>query len=255
MTSRPAALTPVEKRDGVWFKRDDTFVVANVRGGKARACLVLSRAASTGLVTACARHSPQADIVASIATSLGLPSWIHAPSGSLTDELSLAARHGAKLKRHRAGYNSVIIARAREDAEKRNATLIPFGMESPEAVAWTARQVANLPAGIRRVVVPVGSGLTLAGILTGLLKRRRAIPVVGVVIGADPCQRLERWAPPGWKSMATLRRTLLPYDRTGPVVELSGVPLDPIYESKCVPFLRPGDCFWIVGHRNVMATD
>jgi 1-aminocyclopropane-1-carboxylate deaminase/D-cysteine desulfhydrase-like pyridoxal-dependent ACC family enzyme len=244
-------LTPVEFRDGLWFKRDDLFEVGGVRGGKARACFVMSKNARNGLVTACARHSPQADIVASIATHLELRSWIHTPAGTVTDEIRLAVKHGARRIAHKAGYNSVIMARARADAEKRGAALIPFGMESREAVECTAHQTENLPREGRRIVVPVGSGLTLAGILVGLVERRRRVPVLGIVVGADPHRRLDRWAPAGWQRTTTLVRSELPYHRSAPITELCGVPLDPIYESKCLPFIERSDCFWIVGHRNV----
>jgi hypothetical protein len=29
----------------------------------------------------------------------------------------------------------------------------------------------------------------------------------------------------------------------------AAIPLDPVYEAKCVGFLKPGDLFWIVGRR------
>lgn len=246
----PRALTPIELRDGLWFKRDDLFEIGGVRGGKARACFVISQSARNGLVTACSRHSPQADIVASIATYLKLRSWVHTPAGTITNELRLAVKHGAKTTAHKAGYNSVIIARARGDAEKRRATLIPFGMESREAVECTAHQTENLPRGVRRIVVAVGSGLTLSGILVGLAERGRPVPVLGIVVGADPRRRLDRWAPVGWRHTTSLVRSELPYHGSAPITELRGVPLDPIYESKCLPFIKRGDCFWIVGHRN-----
>jgi 1-aminocyclopropane-1-carboxylate deaminase/D-cysteine desulfhydrase-like pyridoxal-dependent ACC family enzyme len=245
----PQALTLVEFRGWLWFKRDDLFEIGGVCGGKARACFVISQSARNGLVTACSRHSPQADIVASIATHLQLRSWIHTPAGTVTEELRLAVRHGAQTTAHKAGYNSVIIARARADAENRRATLIPFGMESREAVECTAHQTENLPHEARRIVVPVGSGLTLAGILVGLTERRRRVPVLGIVVGADPHRRLDRWAPAGWRHTTNLVRSELPYHRSAPITELSGVPLDPIYEAKCLPFMKRGDCFWIVGHR------
>ncbi len=242
------ALTPVQLRQGVWFKRDDLFEINGVRGGKARACLALAKTARNGLVTACARHSPQADIVASIATHLNLRSWIHTPVGAITDELRLAKRHGARMSAHPFGYNSVIIARARTDAEKRGAMLVPFGMESREAIECTAHQAGNLPEA-NRVVVTVGSGMTLAGILVGLAERGRRLPILGVLVGADPLKRLDRWAPADWERSTTLIRSELPYHRSATSTECCGVSLDPIYEAKCLPFIKRGDCFWIVGNR------
>ena len=70
MSSRignPDTTTPVERHGTIWMKREDDFEFAEVRGGKARACLVLARAAERGLITASARQSPQAAIVAAVA--------------------------------------------------------------------------------------------------------------------------------------------------------------------------------------------
>ena len=251
-TSDPGALTAVERRGGVWLKRDDLFEIAGVRGGKARACYLLARAASEGLVTASARQSPQASIVARIARHLGLPCRVHTPSGSPTPELEDALQQGAERIAHPAGYNRVIIARAREDGWRRGWTVIPFGMECWEAVRCAAHQTANLPRGAKRLIVPVGSGMTLSGVLVGLERRGRSLPVFGVVVGADPRKRLDRWAPPDWRKQATLVRSPLPYHRPAPETELTGLALDPTYEAKCLPFLEQRDCFWIVGVRRTL---
>jgi 1-aminocyclopropane-1-carboxylate deaminase/D-cysteine desulfhydrase-like pyridoxal-dependent ACC family enzyme len=110
----------------------------------------------------------------------------------------------------------------------------------------TAREVReSLPKGTRRIVVPVGSGMSLAGILWGTLNE---VEVVGVVVGADPLKRLDRWAPPWWHRRTTLVRSDLRYEQHAPT-DWRGISLDPVYEAKCVPFLRPGDLFWVVGRR------
>ncbi|KKK60758.1 hypothetical protein LCGC14_3021180, partial [marine sediment metagenome] len=31
--------------------------------------------------------------------------------------------------------------------------------------------------------------------------------------------------------------------------KIGGIKLDAVYEAKCIPFLEPGDLFWIVGIR------
>jgi len=126
-------LTPVQKVGNVWVKRDDLFEVAGASGGKARSCLALAKTAKEGLVTAGSRHSPQVVIVARIGAAMGLPVRVHVPAGADTPETAMAEESGAEVIRHRAGYNSVICARAREDAAGRAWRLIPFGME-----CWTA---------------------------------------------------------------------------------------------------------------------
>lgn len=238
-------LTPIERHGDIWLKRDDTYAVAGVPGGKVRTCWALAQGAP-GLVTAGSRASPQVNIVASIGARLGIPVRCHTPTGELSPEVQAAAAKGAVIVQHRAGYNNVIVARAREDAAALAWREIPFGMECWEAVRQTSGQVRCIPDGVQRIVVPVGSGMSMAGILHGLERLGRGIPVCGVVVGADPRKRLDRWAPLFW------RAELVPagVDYHTPVeAELDGVLLDPHYEAKCVPFLRPGDLFWLVGIR------
>lgn len=220
-----------------------------VNGGKARACLAYARRSTVGLLTAAARQSPQSVIVAAIAAGMGLPCRIHTASGDMTEELNRARQLNAQLIFHRGGYGSVIARRARDEAASTGWTLVPFGMECSEAVLLAARQAANVPSAAQRIVVPVGSGMTLAGILMALFQKGRQLPVVGVVVGADPTRRLDKWAPGVWRSMVQLHWSRLPYKRPAKDVQLGQVSLDPFYEAKCVPYLREQDCLWIVGQR------
>jgi 1-aminocyclopropane-1-carboxylate deaminase/D-cysteine desulfhydrase-like pyridoxal-dependent ACC family enzyme len=248
------SLTPIDTVSDMWVKRDDLFEIAGVCGGKARACAHLLRGAKYGVVTASARQSPQAQIVARVARHFGLPCRIHTAAGAETPEIADAARAGAEIARHAPGYTSVIIARARADSERLGWTLVPFGMESADALGATSNQARNLPPEARRLVVPVGSGVTLAAILHGLRghtgSATRPPAILAVQIGADPTQRLDRLAPAGWRELVSVARALIPYHRSPKVCELGGISLDPIYEAKCLPFLRPGDCLWIVGRRS-----
>jgi 1-aminocyclopropane-1-carboxylate deaminase/D-cysteine desulfhydrase-like pyridoxal-dependent ACC family enzyme len=244
--------TPVEKavlEDAwLWLKRDDLFEYAGVRGGKVRTCLALAKEARHGLVTAGSRSSPQVNIVARIGRSLGLPVRAHVPAGPMGPEVEAARAAGAEIIAHRPGYNNVIIARARADAAERGWTEIPFGMETAEAVRQTGRQVKNVPDAVRRIVVPVGSGMTLAGVLSGLRNAGRQTPVVGVVVGADPSRRLDRYADPDWRERVTLIRSDTRYEKAV-AASIDGVTLDPHYEAKCFPWLVDGDLLWIVGIR------
>lgn len=241
-------VTPIEQHGEIWIKRDDFFCVAGVRGGKVRTCWGLVQGAN-GLVTAGSRASPQVNIVAQIARRLGIPCRVHTPTGELSPEVSMAKAAGAEVVQHKAGYNNVIIARARNDAAARGWKNIPFGMECQEAVEATASQVKDIPDGVARIVVPVGSGMSLAGILQGISRSGRRIPVLGVRVGADPEKRLDKYAPANWRKMVTLVKSGSDYHTEAPVQEYDGIQLDPIYEAKCIPLLEPGDLFWIVGIR------
>jgi len=263
----PKALTPVEKRGDVWVKRDDKFIVGGVPGGKVRTCWHLAQGAK-GLVTAGSRSSPQVNIVAHIAKKLGIPCRVHTPEGSLSPEVLAAKAAGADVVQHRAGYNSVIISRAREDAKRLGWVDIPFGMDCWEAVQQTRGQVANLPREAKRIVIPVGSAMSLSGLLHGLLDVGWDVPVLGVVVGAEPYDRLGRYAPKrleysslfggeeavnardkDWSEMVTLVRSPLDYHQPYKDPYWRGLALDPIYEAKSIPFIEPSDVFWVIGVR------
>lgn len=245
----PGPVTPVQRGPrGIWLKRDDFYCVYGAPGGKARTCLaILEREGRSPAVTASSRHSPQAIIVARIAQGLGLACRVHVPwAQQPSDELEAAERAGAEIIRHRPGYNSVIVSRANEDVRRGGGTLVPFGMECEEAVAQTSAQAraTPLPIGVRRVVIAVGSGMTAAGLLRGLPPE---LPIIGVQVGADPRKRLDRYAP-GWEHRLTLLKPPVGY-HARVAARLNGVLLDPVYEAKAVPYLHPGDLFWIVGIR------
>ncbi len=249
-TSVTNELTPVQKPEkDIWLKRDDLLELAGVRGGKVRTCWELARGEKNGLVTAGSRSSPQVNIVAQIAAELGIGCRIHTPSGKIGPELSAATAAGADLVQHKAGRNPVIIARAREDAKERGWREIPFGMECAEAVEQTRGQVKRLPSRAKRIVVAVGSGMTLAGILHGIQDRRITKPVLGVRVGADPTKRLDKYAPEGWRSMVELVDAEGDYHEPATETQRWGIEFDPYYEAKALPHVQAGDLFWVVGIR------
>lgn len=241
----------------IWLKRDDLYQFAGVRGGKVRSCLRLSKGA-TMLVTASSRHSPQMTIVARIAQRLGIPARCHLATGEHSPEMHMAEEAGAVLVRHKPGYNSVIIKRAEVDAVQHNATIIPFGMKCREAVEETALQVRNLPPAhqFNRLVVSVGSGISLAGILTGIQLYRsdlRKKHVLGIQVGAAIESTMDRLAPFGWRTLCEVRRAVEPYHVAAPQSSIAQVVVDPHYEGKVLGFLRPHDVFWVVGIRRSTA--
>lgn len=242
--------TPVNhsKSHGIWLKREDLYSFAGVRGAKVRTCMhFIERAKKqgVGVVTAGSRMSPQVNFVAQIAYRMGVRCRVHVPSGPLTPELLAARAAGAKIIQHEYGYNSVIIKGARDDANERGWVEIPYGMESQEAIDFTKPQVANIPEGVQRIVNACGSGMTLAGILWGLLESGREIPVTAICVGHVPEERLDRWAPENWRDMVEIIDDPSDYHVPATRTDLGGVLLDAYYEAKCIPYLREGDCLWV----------
>jgi 1-aminocyclopropane-1-carboxylate deaminase/D-cysteine desulfhydrase-like pyridoxal-dependent ACC family enzyme len=264
-------MTPVQKfishKDGsvILVKRDDMCQVAGVKGGKVRTCYALAKQAVLredvkGLSTAGSRSSPQVNIVANVAKEMGLKCTAHLPMGKLNREIELAIEAGCEVIQHKAGYNSVIVARSRTYAAENNYFDIPFGMECEEAILQTGKQVANIwdSGNFDRIVMPVGSGMSLAGVLHGLRDCGIDVPVLGIVVGADPIKRLEKYAPINWRSMVTLQNAGVEYSEyihaslsdyailNEPEACLV---LDPVYEAKCMKFLEAGDLLWNIGVR------
>jgi 1-aminocyclopropane-1-carboxylate deaminase/D-cysteine desulfhydrase-like pyridoxal-dependent ACC family enzyme len=251
-----------ERADWLWAYRGDHYEIAGVRGGKVRTCWELTKRCIAegrpGMVTAGSRHSPQVEIVAALGHAAAIPVRAYTPTGDMTDALRNAARLGAEVLGVVPGYNTVIRRRAQEWAERSGWLEVPFGMECTEAVEQARAAVleAGIPDEVERLVVPVGSGMSLAGILWGLDDLgRHGLEVLGVVVGADPEARLNRWAPPMWRVQCTLEPALQAYQASAPPEHLlwAGLDLDAVYEAKCVPFLEEGDGLWVVGRRGVVA--
>lgn len=254
--------TPIEEYNGIFLKRDDLYRApgTDAPGGKARTCYALAKAYKEagleGLVTAGSRSSPQVNIVAQIGKALGMPVRVHTPQGEAGPEVLAAIEAGAERISHRAGYNSVIVRRAEDDAKQLGWGHIPFGMECNEAVKQTASSFGNLTdkifdGVIQRIVVPVGSGMSLCGVIegldgAGLIDR---IPILGVVVGANPNKRLNRFAPL-WQFSGMVDLTPAGVDyHTKVDASVGPVKLDPVYEAKCAKFLEKGDLLWVVGIR------
>jgi hypothetical protein len=90
--------------------------------------------------------------------------------------------------------------------------------------------------------------MSLAGLLNGLKLKGLYIPVLGVVVGADPVKRLDRFAP-GWRKACELVPAGMDYHKHASTTRLGDLELDPVYEAKCLRFLKAGDLLWVVGIR------
>lgn len=239
-------VTPVEEHGGVLVKREDAWSLGGASGAKARA-LIEAATGRPGIVSAGSRISPQLERAALAARTLGIPARLHTGHGAETRETALAAAAGATVLRHNPARLSVIKARFRADAERlgpQGWALVGYGMDHPAYLRQVAEQAGTLPGGFRRLVLPVGSGMTLAGVLRGLTAR---VPVLGVRVGGDPAPCLDRHAP-GWAARVTLVASPRAYEDRAPN-QLGGLTLDPHYEAKCLPYLQPGDLLWTVGVR------
>lgn len=246
--SKMESLTPIEYKDGVWFKRDDKYRFYGLYGAKVRgAKYLIQKGLQEGyrkFTTVGHRKSPQIHIVGTICQRMQLDFVGHAPMGKLPE-----AFKDFDIRQHRAGYNNVIAARCREFAKDHGYFEIPFGMIQRDVIMLTAQQIFNIPNAVKRLVVPVGSGVNLCGILHAFKQQKIKTPIIGVVVGRRPEGFLKDYAPFGWRSMVTFVDALEGYSKEAETTEFYDIELDPIYEAKCVPFIKKGDLFWIIGKR------
>ncbi len=249
---RKTIYTPIQQLGDIWLKRDDLYMVAGANGAKSRqAFIMVKEAIKKGykeVTTAGSRFSPQINIIARISEYFGLKFTAHTPTGKLSDVILDAKERGANIIQHKYGYNSVIIKRAKDYAEKTGAFYIPFWMMSREGTQSTSNQVKNIPKGVKRIVIIGGSGVNLAGLLLGLKRENIYLPVLAVQVGANFEKTLDNFAPENWRDIVTIVKSKYAYhDKVKS--SIGGVELDEIYEAKAVEYLQAGDLFWIIGIR------
>lgn len=240
-------LTPIEFINGYYFKREDYFKFENVCGSKVRSALFLCENEKIGLVTAGSRKSPQIQIISEIAKFKNLPFVAFTPSGYLTKELEYAKNNGAIINQVEYGYNNNIIKKAKDFSIKNNFKYIPFGMECIEAINQNIDQVQNIPKEVNNIIAPVGSGISVIGILLGLKKYNINKKVIGICVGANPLKRLNKYLYPFWENDLKLIYSELDYHKEEKNNFFCGTEFDNIYEAKCLKYLNKGDLFWIVG--------
>lgn len=278
--------TPVEKHNAFWFKREDTFNPfpdLGVQGGKVRQCLALVkrnlksiRRSGATLATAASVHSPQGVIVAAVAKKFKLP-CIVAYGGMLSPTAAMKS-HPVLQRAHELGarvinvsklaYSGVLYSCMDTWAKRRKIPLfvVRFGYAAQEAgspvIDVVARQVKNLPKQVNTVAIPVGSGVTAAGILVGLARHRPDVRAILLQpFGFDRRQDIdglvranlgEQHQPLEYKYIKGKHRYAKRVHRD------VGFDLDAIYEAKAFEdlqkpgVLKPGDrvCFWVIGNTN-----
>lgn len=249
------SLAPIQYYNGIYLKRNDLCEYEGCYGGKAE-CIhkFITQAKTKVFVTCGSRDSLQCDIVSQMCDSLGYECHVFMPAGKSTPTIENIVKRKTELHRIENGYMVVVKNRAEAFAKTHNMTYIPFGMEHISAIETIAKQVENIPQAVKRIVVPIGGGVTLCGILKGLHDFKKRIEVLGIQTGKKPSDKL--------LNTFTYNNSyrILPYrENITPTAmynlrtnhSIGGVNLDPIYEGKCYSFLEDDDLLWIVGYHEV----
>ena len=251
--------TPVEAHGHLWFKRDDLFELSGMYGAKVRACLALCERAKnqgyTRVVSAGSRYSPQLAILGTVANHLGLKAVGITAKGESLPFIQQAESLGVEVHKIPYGYTNVIHKRARDFADALGAYLVPFGMRDDLSVYLTAESFVRSFEGsdvlgkIKRLVVAAGSGVNLAGSLTGMrLTHISTLPVLAVLVGHDCREFVYKRCPwvYHWDNISFVRAGL-GYKELSLFNQVNGISVDSRYEGKAVMFLEEGDLFWLIG--------
>lgn len=273
MTDNPTDLTPVENRDGRWYKREDLFRFENgVNGSKLRACHHLvskaKEAGATTVVSAASVLSPQSAMGATIANRLGMGS-ITVVGGTTPEKavrhqsIRMAEEMGSLITSIKVGYNPALQSAGRRIAsETPGGWQLPYGVTTPpdapeeeilDFVSVGASQVWNLPDEVETLVLPFGSGNTAMGVLYGLLEYQypsRLQRIVLMTIGPDRAPWLETRMETLGRSIKDfpleqvhLHPTFATYGDRMPETD-DGIVFHPTYEGKIIRYLNGMEPEW-----------
>jgi 1-aminocyclopropane-1-carboxylate deaminase/D-cysteine desulfhydrase-like pyridoxal-dependent ACC family enzyme len=266
-------LTPVELRNGLWYKREDLHRNAyGVNGSKYRACRHLMERAKergfTHVVSAQSVLSPQSAICATLAEELEMGCTIvvgaSKPESAVRHpNIALAVAAGAELDTTpRVAYNGVIQPYAAKLAAELGAWQLPYAISIPDEAPVEdlqaflevgGRQVENVPDEVETIVIPFGSGNTAAGVLYGLSRFGR-LPERVVLVGVGPDR--SDWLHRRLKAAGAgelFNITMLEHfplhgwfanygDRMPETID--GIEMHPTYEGKVVRFLNGSGLAW-----------
>lgn len=274
-------LTPIEEYNNILFKRDDKYIPFSdipINGGKVRQALSLIlenleniKTKFNGTVaTATSVHSPQGIIISRIAKEFGLKSIIGIGNHS---NLETVCKNHSTIRKSREmgseikilskfGFNSVLYRKLKDLQKINNFYIIMFGMGAHASrtaiIDSIANQVQNLPKDLDNLVIPVGSGIIMAGILTGLIKYK-IYPkrIIGIQIAnTDRRKTINDLLPFMFHvNYDFILYNELPYSKFLVMKMNDNEYLDPIYEAKAfswmlknIDYKKEKTLFWIVGN-------
>lgn len=269
--------TPVELVDNIWFKREDKYAPYGddfISGGKIRQCRDLVERnldyihefCDSTIATAASIHSPQSPIVARVAKEFDLHCIIGFGNTTIEGALKNIPMQwchelGAELVvlSESQGFNNVLYANLKKLEKERPFFPILFGYAAQthreSIVGRIAEQVQNIPPEVSCVYVPVGSGVTLAGVLEGKRKYDSSFSVVGLQpFGYDRTKSVSTICEGmTWEYDYEFRKGKYPYAKLHSR-SIMDIELDMIYESKSfdmVEWKKDGsELFWIIGNTN-----
>jgi len=279
-------MSPVEKHDDIWFKREDLFKPFEdfaISGGKVRQCLALvdknqdliRDEYDSTIATAASLGSPQNPIVSRVAKHFGFKSLIGIgntiPSKAIEKykTLKYCKEVGSEiiLLSKSQGFSSVLYSELDKLAKQRKFFKILFGYQissnRESIVDVISHQVENIPEEIDTLVVNCGSAVTFVGILNGIIKQNRKFRVVAMQpFGYDRTKTIEEGVEyMRWEYEYEYHTANYPYHKPVECKISDTFELDTVYESKAYHAMidqkivnpkKENVCFWVIGNANFL---
>ena len=284
-------LTPVEAHDGLYTKREDYFAplgYGGPNGSKLRQLIWMMHRNLTGkthVLSGASVKSPQLSMSTIVGAHYGLPTRLVV--GATTPEsavkhpnVKIARAFGAKLDIIKVAYNPALQRRVR-DLEQPSSLVVEYGItlehtkHAPDEVVKFhrigANQVRNIPADVRKLIVPAGSCNSLTSILLGLAIYDNPVKVmytygigpekmewvkqrcniIGEALGVDVWGHAKSLY---WRHINLQKMGFTNYQMEMPE-SAWGIDFHPTYEGKVVRWIKQhekmefeGDTmFWIIG--------
>ena len=278
-------LTPWELREGLWLKREDYFAplgYGGPNGSKMRQLIWYVnryREGKTHILTGASIQSPQLSMSAIVGAHYGLKcrQVVYSKPATVLKHPNprIAAGFGAVFEYATGPYNPIIQNRVTQ-LRRDDSLVVEYGITVPherypvEDVRKFhevgAHQVTNLPAQVRRLVMPAGSCNSLTSLLLGLSRDSKNLNELFTVgIGPDKRtwvrERLMRMGvdverlPFKWSHYSLHDTGYSKYSDAFRGESFAGVNFHPTYEAKMWRWLRERNllqfdetnAFWIVG--------
>jgi len=270
-------ITPVHEFDGKFVKREDLACWASLEypsGSKVRQYLdmahrAVQREGFPPCLVPCSANSAMQIYVAATAKQLNTKGIIYVPGRKVrSDATKYAIKLGSEVNEIRKdavdpalkgpGHLSVVKKAARQRAIDLKQYV---EWDRKAAIKDTMEQCINIPLGIKRIIVPTGSGLTAAGILAAFALRpdQQNWPEI-VVVATSPMASEKQIRALAFKLSNSMFMPPIqfigpstPYDVPMVMSLPDGTPLDPFYAAKAWQYMEDGYLLWPPGLRPVIS--
>lgn len=225
--------------------RLDDWEINGISGGKS---YVLFKAIGNakGVVTCGSRVSTQVKTTALVCEYLNIPCHIFMPRG-VSEIKDIVTQHRGIIHEPKAGYNSVLNARARELAQELGYLYIPLGMLDDyfiNIVKDIVLENKDIFLNIKRLVIPVGGGCFFIGLVKGLQEIGFKGDILGVMCGMDASANINSYLSIFDSLPFTLVKSPVKYESK----IVNNLRLNENYEAKCLEFMNNDDVLISIAH-------